>query len=126
VSIFVRARIRFRVAEVLLNGDGAIIPSKQKGKTCEASLRRGKDGENNYLENRLLFAKVQQNREHPQKMPADNERFGATAAGRADLKGSAGNPPLRQAAIPLAAILGQSSDNIKSNKKYRKYDNEYL
>ena len=31
-----------------------------------------------------------------------NERFGATAAGRADLKGSAGMPPLRQAAIPLA------------------------
>jgi len=30
-----------------------------------------------------------------------NERFGATAAGRADLKGSAGKPPLRQAAIPL-------------------------
>ena len=36
-------------------------------------------------------------------MPADNERFGATAAGRADLKGSVGKPPLRQAAIPLAA-----------------------
>jgi len=36
-------------------------------------------------------------------MPADNERFGATAAGRADLKGSAGMPPLRQAAIPLCA-----------------------
>jgi len=32
---------------------------------------------------------------------AANERFGATAAGRADLKGSAGMPPLRQAAIPL-------------------------
>jgi len=31
-------------------------------------------------------------------------RFGATAAGRADLKGSAGMPPLRQAAIPLCAI----------------------
>ena len=36
-------------------------------------------------------------------MPAANERFGATAAGSADLKGSAGMPPLRQAAIPLAA-----------------------
>ena len=36
-------------------------------------------------------------------MPAANKRFGATAAGRADLKGSAGKPPLRQAAIPLAA-----------------------
>ena len=34
-----------------------------------------------------------------------NERFGATAAGRADLKGSVGKPPLRQAAIPLAARL---------------------
>jgi len=32
---------------------------------------------------------------------AANERFGATAAGRADLKGSAEMPPLRQAAIPL-------------------------
>jgi len=36
-----------------------------------------------------------------------NERFGATAAGRADLKGSAGMPPLRQAAIPLAAMRGR-------------------
>ena len=36
------------------------------------------------------------------KMPACNARFGATAAGRADLKGSAKMPPLRQAAIPLA------------------------
>ena len=37
-------------------------------------------------------------------MPADNERFGATAAGHADLKGSAGMPLLRQAAIPLAVM----------------------
>jgi len=36
-------------------------------------------------------------------MPADNARFGATAAGGGDLKGSGGKPPLRQAAIPLAA-----------------------
>jgi len=36
-------------------------------------------------------------------MPAHNERFGATAAGSADLKGSAGMSPLRQAAIPLGA-----------------------
>jgi hypothetical protein len=35
------------------------------------------------------------------KMPAANERFGATAAGSADLKSSAKMPPLRQAAIPL-------------------------
>ena len=39
-------------------------------------------------------------------MPAANERFGATAAGSADLKGSAGMPPLRQAAIPLSASGG--------------------
>jgi len=37
------------------------------------------------------------------KRPAYNKRFGATAAGSADLKGSAGMPPLRQAAIPLHA-----------------------
>jgi len=37
-------------------------------------------------------------------------RFGATAAGRADLKGSAGMPPLRQAAIPLAAMRGRHSN----------------
>jgi len=30
-------------------------------------------------------------------MPAPNERFGARAAGRADLKGSAGMPPLTSA-----------------------------
>jgi len=34
---------------------------------------------------------------------------GATAAGSADLKGSAGMPPLRQAAIPLSASGGQRS-----------------
>jgi len=43
-------------------------------------------------------------------MPADNERFGATAAGRADLKGSAEMPPLRQAAIPLYASGRQVVD----------------
>jgi hypothetical protein len=37
-------------------------------------------------------------------MPADNERFGATAAGSAELKGSAQKPPLRQAAIPLCVM----------------------
>jgi len=42
-----------------------------------------------------------------QKKPAYNERFGATAAGRADLKGSAGKPPLRQAAIPLCVMRGR-------------------
>jgi len=44
-------------------------------------------------------------------MPAPNERFGATAAGSADLKGSAGKPPLRQAAIPLSASGGQCADS---------------
>ena len=39
------------------------------------------------------------------KRPTYNERFGATAAGRATLKGSGENPPLRQAAIPLWASL---------------------
>ena len=45
--------------------------------------------------------------------PTYNERFGATAAGRADLKGSAGKPPLRQAAIPLSASGGQRSGTMK-------------
>ena len=51
------------------------------------------------------------------RMPADNERFGATAAGRADLKGSAGMPPMRQAAIPLGASGGRHSDGeqLKTN-----------
>ena len=45
-----------------------------------------------------------------------NKRFGATAAGRADLKGSGGMPPLRQAAIPLAA----SGDDAVERIPYRK------
>ena len=49
------------------------------------------------------------------KMPAHNEPFGATAAGRADLKGSAEMPPLRQAAIPLGAIWGQRDRTLKYN-----------
>jgi len=49
-------------------------------------------------------------------MPAANERFGATAAGRAELKGSAGMPPLRQAAIPLTASVGQRSGITKWEK----------
>ena len=49
-------------------------------------------------------------------MPAANERFGATAAGSAALKGSAVMPPLRQAAIPLAA----SSDDDVERTQYRK------
>jgi predicted N-acetyltransferase YhbS len=42
------------------------------------------------------------------KCTAYNERFGATAAGSADLKSSAEMPPLRQSAIPLAAIWANS------------------
>jgi hypothetical protein len=42
-------------------------------------------------------------------MPAPNVRFGATAAGRADLKGSVEMPPLRQAAIPLCASATTAS-----------------
>jgi hypothetical protein len=51
------------------------------------------------------------------KMPAYNERFashfvqstsGATAAGSANVKGSAEIPPLRQAAIPLCV----STENV--------------
>ena len=50
-------------------------------------------------------------------MPAANERFGATAAGRADLKGSARMPPLRQAAIPLYVMRWQhgGQDAIKQD-----------
>ena len=66
------------------------------------------------------------------KMPAHNERFGATAAESADLKDSAGMPPLRhllalcaahvcfarsvrQAAIPLSVILTDSSCGLGNN-----------
>jgi len=51
------------------------------------------------------------------KRPAYNERFGATAAGRADLKGSAEMPPLRQAAIPLPARRTVRTFNKKSEKE---------
>jgi hypothetical protein len=46
-------------------------------------------------------------RETNKKCAEANERFGATAGGSADLKGSAEMPPLRQAAIPLGASGGQ-------------------
>ena len=51
------------------------------------------------------------------KRPAYNERFGATAAGRADLKGSAGMPPLRQAAIPLYASGRERSGQSNRTEK---------
>jgi hypothetical protein len=44
-------------------------------------------------------------------------RFGATAAGSADLKSSAEIPPLRQAAIPLEAMRGRHSTSTKCKKK---------
>ena len=47
------------------------------------------------------------------KRPAYNERFCAMAAGSADLKGSAGMPPLRKAAIPLYAIEGRFIGKIE-------------
>jgi len=50
-------------------------------------------------------------------MPAHNERFGATAAGSADLKGSAGKPPLRQAAIPLCASGDSAVDRDRKRLK---------
>jgi hypothetical protein len=50
-------------------------------------------------------------------MPAPNLRFGATAAGRADLKGRAEMPPLRQAAATLSATQrvygGQRSARLR-------------
>ena len=58
-------------------------------------------------------------------MPAPNERFGATAAGRAELKGSAEMPPLRQAAIPLSAsgatdcVVGGIVPRIESTARQR-------
>ena len=51
-------------------------------------------------------------------MPTYNERFGATASGRADLKGSAGMPPLRQAAIPLSASGESVVERVASNREY--------
>jgi len=58
--------------------------------------------------------------ENRAKCASANERFGATAAGCADLKGSAGMPPLRQAAIPLSASGGQRGGKPKRNLKCRK------
>jgi len=54
-------------------------------------------------------------------MPADNKRFGATAAGSADLKGSAGKPPLRQAAGTLHA-----SGRQRSGQRCEILKNEYI
>ena len=55
-------------------------------------------------------------------MPAHNERFGATAAGRAALKGSAGMPPLRQAAIPLAAMQDDSA--VETDRERVNFENK--
>ena len=63
-------------------------------------------------------------------MPADNERFGATAAGSADLKGSAEMPPLRQAAIPLGVSVesvvekvARVENEVQSDNVMEKADN---
>jgi len=57
------------------------------------------------------------------KCTAANERFGATAAGRADLKGSAEKPPLRQAAIPLCASMATASSREYRLEKGVQLDN---
>ena len=54
-------------------------------------------------------------------MPAHSARFGATAVGHADLKGSAGMPPLRQAAILLTANGGQRARGETRNFKIEQY-----
>jgi hypothetical protein len=46
-----------------------------------------------------------------------NKRFGATAAGSADLKGSAEMPPLRQAATPLCASSESAVDRVTETVK---------
>jgi hypothetical protein len=51
------------------------------------------------------------------KKTAYNERFGATAAGSVDLKGSAGMPPLRQAAIPLQASRESETDRVRNESQ---------
>ena len=78
---------------------------------------------NDYLENRLLSQKCSRRGSSPEQMPAANERFCATAAGSADLKGSAEMPPLRKAAIPLHASLGDSSQVIQATFFFAKPDN---
>jgi hypothetical protein len=51
-------------------------------------------------------------RENGRKCPASNERFGATAAGSADLKGSAEMPPLRKASEPLGVSVESVVDKV--------------
>ena len=61
------------------------------------------------------------------KRPAYNERFGATAAGSADLKGSAEMPPLRQAAIPLVASGGRRNRkrlDVNANNRSERAEQE--
>jgi hypothetical protein len=58
------------------------------------------------------------------KMPAANKRFGATAAGSADLKGSVEMPPLRQAAIPLAASGESVVEKVVRLEKEVQSENE--
>jgi hypothetical protein len=53
------------------------------------------------------------------KFTAAKGWFGATAAGSADLKGSAEIPPLRQAAIPLGASGESAVDRVAEIVKTR-------
>ena len=53
-------------------------------------------------------------------MPADNERFGATAAGSADLKGSAGMPPLPPSRHPVGCKQNESVVILRKRKKSKK------
>jgi len=46
------------------------------------------------------------------KRPADNERFGATAAGSADLKGSAGMPPPAPSRLP---VVRKSAETVPAD-----------
>jgi hypothetical protein len=51
------------------------------------------------------------------KRPAYNVRFGATAAGSGNLKGSAKMPPLRQAAASLYASRRERCRKSNSTRK---------
>ena len=62
----------------------------------------------------MIFTVMASSADCPSLTTSANERFGATAAGRADLKSSAEMPPLRQAAIPLAAISADSACGLVS------------
>jgi hypothetical protein len=51
------------------------------------------------------------------KMPAHNERFGATAAGSADLKSSAEMPPLLPSRLPVGCKARKRRSQLESELK---------